>query len=197
MNIQRRLQLFSSFRSADDEAAEAYLGGCMISASAESQTESRKWPIKAGTIVTLGISLLLHWNSAFGRKRSIYMERVWWWWWVGGGGGLLRCGTTWRPPPEPPHPKQVKHVEKASGKKQHRQRWCTKIKKASLCDSPLNTDAEWRECSSRCFAVWGLQILSTWLKTWRFTLVVWRKLAWTGKTLRLTHSEICIKGVFQ
>lgn len=60
MNIQRRLQLFSSFRSADDEAAEAYLGGCMISASAESQTESRKWPIKAGTIVTLGISLLLH-----------------------------------------------------------------------------------------------------------------------------------------
>lgn len=59
-----------------------------------------------------------------------------------GGGGLLRCGTTWRPPPEPPHPKQVKHVEKASGKKQPRQRWCTKIKKASLCDSPLNTDAE-------------------------------------------------------
>lgn len=55
MSIQRRLQLFD-----DDEAVEAYLGGCVISAGAESQTESRKRPLKAGTIVTLGISLLLH-----------------------------------------------------------------------------------------------------------------------------------------
>lgn len=53
-----QIAVFSSFRSADDEAAEAYLGGRMI--STESQTESRKRPIKAGTIVTLGILLLLH-----------------------------------------------------------------------------------------------------------------------------------------
>lgn len=115
MNVQHRLPLSSSFRSADDEAAEACLGGCMISASTESQTESQKQPIKAGTIVTLGISLLLHTNSRFWEKEEyLYGESVV----VGEGGreGLLRCGTTWRPPPGPPFPKQVKHVEKASGK---------------------------------------------------------------------------------
>lgn len=40
------------------------------------------------------------------------MERVWWWW------GVAEVGATWRPPPpERPHPKQVKHVEEASGGK--------------------------------------------------------------------------------
>lgn len=76
MNVQRRLPLSSSFRSADDEAAEACLGG-MISVSTESQTESRKQLIKAGTIVTLGISLLLHTNSPFWEKEEhLYGESV-------------------------------------------------------------------------------------------------------------------------
>lgn len=65
------------------------------------------------------------------------MDRVWWW----GGGlrGAAEVGATWRPPPpEHPHPKQVKHVEEASGKKkQPRQRWRRKIKKKPLCATLL------------------------------------------------------------
>lgn len=165
----------------------------MISISAESQTESRKWSIKVETIVTLGIMLLLHGNSAFGRKMGIYMERVWWWWWLGLGVRwvLLRCRTTCRPLPVSLIQNKWSMLRKLAEKQKKKNSLGNiSTKKPSLCDS-LNKDAEWRESSSRCFAVWGLQILSTWLKTWRFTFVVWRKPAWTGKThsLRLTGTQ--------
>lgn len=125
MNIQRRLQPFSSFfifRSEDDETAEAYLWGFYNFRQRGITDGIEETADKSGNYCHTGNTL----NFRFWEKAERLYGK---WWWlgvvvVGGSVGVAKVKDHLQALPGLPQPEQVKHVERASEKnKNKKQPW--------------------------------------------------------------------------